>query len=64
MRDPKRIEVIMNKLEKIWKKHPDMRFCQMFSNILLEDEIPYYLEDDTLLKKIEIFEKMLALINK
>lgn len=63
MRDPKRIEEILNKIEKLWKKHPDTRFGQLISNIVLDEEL-YYLEDDRFLKKMEIFEKMLPLVNK
>lgn len=64
MRDPKRITMVLEKLEKVWKKYPDQRFCQMLTNILMDDELPYFLEDDALLKKIEIFEKMLPMVNK
>lgn len=64
MRDPKRIEKILDRLGAVWKKLPDERFCQLMSNILMEDELPYFLEDDALLKKIEIFEKMFPLVNK
>ena len=56
--------MVLEKLEKVWKKYPDQRFCQMLTNILMDDELPYFLEDDALLKKIEIFEKMLPMVNK
>lgn len=63
MREPKRIEEILDKIEKLWKKYPDSRFGQLISNIILDEEL-YYLEDDRFLKKLEIFEKMLPLVNK
>ena len=33
MRDPNRIPVIIDKLEKLWKTVPDWRFCQIISNL-------------------------------
>jgi hypothetical protein len=33
MRDPKRISRICKKLEKVWKRSPDQRLCQLISNL-------------------------------
>ena len=32
MRDPNRIKRILDLLEIIWKKYPDIRLCQLLSN--------------------------------
>jgi hypothetical protein len=31
MRDPARIEVVLNELKDLWRKHPDLRFGQLVS---------------------------------
>lgn len=36
MRDPQRIEEIMNEITEIWKANPDWRFGQLISNIMGE----------------------------
>ena len=52
MRDPKRIPQILQKLEVIWKKYPDMRLGQLVENAKLQSPSPnidtFYLEDDDL----------------
>ena len=64
MRGPNRIPIILQQIEKEWKKNPDIRFGQVLSTILeikplyVEDDIvgftskidPYYLEDKEFLK--------------
>ena len=48
MRDPKRIPVIINKLEQVWKLYPDLRFFQLIK--ALEPHTGYtdtfFVEDD------------------
>lgn len=51
MREKERIERIMAKLQLLWEEMPDMRFCQLVSNITNRDDI-FYVEDTE-------FEKML-----
>lgn len=34
MRNPNRIDSILNKIKIIWKKYPDLRLGQLFSNTL------------------------------
>jgi uncharacterized protein YihD (DUF1040 family) len=29
MRDPERIKPLLQKLEALWQRHPDMRLCQL-----------------------------------
>jgi len=49
MRDPERIDVIINKLRQVWKTYPDLRLCQLVVNVLTQSSEmtdPFYLEDD------------------
>lgn len=47
MRDPQRIDRIINKLRDYWKIYPDLRFNQLIDNILCKNKIDtFYLEDD------------------
>lgn len=57
-RDPKRIPKIMKRLEKLWKKHPDLRLGQLLENALRRDAgfgSPYYMEDENLIEVLERF---------
>ena len=47
MRDPKRIDVILQEIGASWRKYPDMRLGQLISNVL-EGPSLYYVEDDSL----------------
>ena len=57
MRDPKRIDVVLEEVAKFWKAHPDLRFIQMmnaidFSGRFTEKRVPedlFFLEDDAFL---------------
>lgn len=49
MRDPKRIDYILDLLKQGWVKNPDFRFCQLMINLshyIIGDGDLYYLEDD------------------
>ena len=52
MRDPKRIDVILQEIGAIWHKYPDMRLGQLIGNIL-EGPSLYYVEDDSLVKALK-----------
>ncbi len=52
MRDPKRIEVILQEISNIWHKYPDMRLGQLIGNVL-EGLNLYYVEDDGLVKALK-----------
>lgn len=52
MRDPKRIKPILNKIEDIWTKYPDLRLCQLIGNLWGPGD-NYYREDDILMKRLE-----------
>lgn len=53
MRDPKRIPLIIQKLEEIWKKHPDLRLGQLIDNTLANSIYLFFIEDDVLIKELE-----------
>ena len=52
MRDPARIEDILNKIKEIWERHPDLRLGQLICNAVPES-ILYYTEDDALIQAVE-----------
>ena len=52
MRDPKRIDVILQEISAIWHKYPDMRLGQLIGNVL-EGPSLYYVEDDSLVKVLK-----------
>lgn len=59
MRDPKRIDIILKLIKKLWKKNPDYRLMQLIGNCFDEGDL-YYIEDDQLrdqLKKLYLQEK-------
>jgi uncharacterized protein YihD (DUF1040 family) len=54
MRDPKRIDKVINELKKFWKSAPDLRLCQLLSSAArsadwINNDL-FYLEDDRLLE--------------
>lgn len=51
MRDPKRIDKILDELKVLWKKYPDMRLGQLILNVIPETRL-YYVEDETLIKDL------------
>jgi len=59
MRDVKRIPKIMERLQKIWERYPDMRLGQLIENVFpntYKDYISaYYIEDEAFIKTLEEF---------
>ena len=56
MRDINRIDAITDKLNKIWKQYPDLRFFQLLCNIGFDFRNDwFYFEDD---KLIEVLNKV------
>ena len=51
MRDPNRIDEILNTVKIIWNQYPDMRFGQLIVNVLGID--PFYVEDDVILRAFQ-----------
>lgn len=52
MRDPERIDGILNELGEIWKGYPDLRLGQLLLNVA-RDPMLYYIEDDELMARLE-----------
>lgn len=58
MRDPARIEGILDLIADIWQRHPDYRLTQLIMNAANpRDPCPelYYLDDDELRKRLEAY---------
>lgn len=52
MRNPDRIPKILNEIEKIWQRHPDLRLGQLILN--LEYRLPLYnVEDEELVAALK-----------
>jgi uncharacterized protein YihD (DUF1040 family) len=47
MRDLARIAPLLELIEAIWRRYPDMRLCQLIGNALPNGD-PYFVEDDVL----------------
>jgi hypothetical protein len=64
MRDPARIDPLLDKLREAWIKEPDLRLAQLIV-IAVKPKTPcpdvFYTEDDKLLKGLEDY---LELLNK
>ena len=57
MRDPNRIDIILEEIKNIWKEHPDLRLGQLLLNAVPETYL-YYIEDDKLIEYLKnIFSK-------
>lgn len=59
MRDPGRIKPILDRLEKVWSAHPDLRLSQLIMNLESDERVYrlYSLEDDDLVNNLEAFYK-------
>ena len=53
-RDPDRITPMLAKIEELWKKCPQLRLGQLLGNCAKSEIRLYYMEDDVLLKKLEV----------
>lgn len=53
MRDPDRILRILNLIQQIWLRCPDMRLGQLLSNFAQFNTDPYYYEDDRTEQKLK-----------
>jgi len=51
MRDPKRIRKILDLIERIWKRNPDLRLTQLIQNCFGTGDI-YYFEDEDLERRL------------
>ncbi len=55
MRDPQRIKQVLDTIEKIWVKHPDLRLGQLIQNLVSSKNANYiyYMEDEELIKRLQ-----------
>jgi len=63
MRELRRIPEILSILQKIWYEYPDLRLCQLISNIAGKNDI-FYIEDDILLKQLKEYSDQLKVRKK
>lgn len=53
MRDPKRIDKILEVIKLAWSECPDQRLTQLIVNALgMADQVIFYIEDEVLMKKV------------
>ena len=52
MRNPNRIDRILNEIRIIWKQYPDLRLGQLILNVI-EDPALYYIEDKELVELLK-----------
>jgi uncharacterized protein YihD (DUF1040 family) len=53
MRDPNRIDRIIDKLRRYWREHPDLRLGQIVVNMNKTLSDPFHVEDDVLERAID-----------
>lgn len=59
MRDPQRIEPILQLIREVWYQAPDLRLAQLIMNALSIAADPYHVEDDHLFQKLIEYKKEL-----
>lgn len=66
MRDPNRIPVLLDELQKTWKSFPDWRLGQLLSNAARAcgKEDPFFLEDNELLESLKSVNEMIRKVDK
>ena len=54
MRDPKRIDEILETIRSIWEKSPDLRLLQLLTNSLTKfnSEFFYFVQDEELIESL------------
>ena len=57
MRDPDRIEPMLQLIKDIWYTQTDIRLTQMIMNALEMHQDPYYVEDDRLYKALKEYKE-------
>jgi len=58
MRDPNRIEPMLQLIREVWYTTPDLRLTQLIMNALRSNQDPYYVEDERLKKALEEYKKL------
>ena len=56
-RNPERISSILAELENTWKRYPDLRLGQLIMDIIPDDNLRFYIEDDKMLEAIKACRK-------
>ena len=51
MRDPNRIPEVLARIERVWRRFPDLRLGQLISNAVYCD--PFHIEDERLVDLLE-----------
>lgn len=59
MRDPKRIDRVLQLIGGVWKQYLDFRLMQLLHNAVGEGD-QFYLEDDKLEEKLRAYAKRLT----
>ena len=57
MKDPKRIQLVIETIRGIWYQYPDMRLGQLICNCLDSETDVFYVEDHVLIEKMKQFVK-------
>ena len=61
MRDPKRIDFIVEQLRAVWKEHPDWRLTQLVCNASQVEHPhvgdPFYVEDDDIARALALLSR-------
>lgn len=52
MRNPERIDNILERLKVVWKENPDLRLGQLLLAVIKMDRL-FYIEDETLMQALE-----------
>ena len=58
MKDPKRIQLVIDTIRGIWYQYPNMRLGQLISNVIDSKTDLFYVEDHVLIEKMKQFVKM------
>ena len=60
MRNPERIENVLNRIRRLWHVYPDLRLGQLILNAVGPDHDLFYVEDDALMAMIEDYQKKVS----
>lgn len=56
MRDIERIDKILQEINEVWKRYPDLRFTQLIVNVMsAKGSDLYYMEDERFIKILKEF---------
>lgn len=56
MRDINRIDKVLEEINEVWKRYPDLRFTQLIVNVMsAKGSDLYYMEDERFIKILKEF---------